>query len=85
MKRRPGQDDRITTSVDITGYVDVRRDALLQHATQVDPSSSFWFGLPPEVDRTVHPFDDYILAKSLVDTELPEDDLFVGVRDLARK
>ncbi|MDQ3571207.1 MAG: mycothiol conjugate amidase Mca [Actinomycetota bacterium] len=77
---RPSQDDRVTTSVDISGYGDVRRQALLAHATQIDPDSPFWFGLPPEVARTVHPFDEYVLARSLVDTDLPEDDLFAGVR-----
>jgi mycothiol S-conjugate amidase len=30
--------------------------------------------------KTIHPQDDYILARSLVDTDLPEDDLFAGVR-----
>jgi hypothetical protein len=34
----------------------------LAHATQVDPTSPFWFGLPPEVMRTIHPHDDYQLA-----------------------
>src|SRR5437588_392931 len=84
MKDWPNQDDRTTTSVDIADYDDVRRNALLAHETQVDPNSGFWFSLPPEVARTVHPYDDYILAESLVDTELPEDDLFAGVRDLVR-
>ena len=55
-----------TTAVDISDYADVRREALLAHATQVDPTSPFWFGLPPEVARTVHPVDEYILARSLV-------------------
>ncbi|HVE47561.1 MAG TPA: mycothiol conjugate amidase Mca [Acidimicrobiales bacterium] len=77
---RPSRDDRITTRIDITGYADVRRDALLAHATQIDPDSPFWFGLPPEVAREVHPYDEYELARSLVDTELPEEDLFAGVR-----
>ena len=27
------------------------------------------------------PFDEYVLARSLVPTELPEDDLFAGVPD----
>jgi len=35
--------DNITTSVDLTGYEDIRREALLAHATQVDPTSKFWF------------------------------------------
>jgi mycothiol S-conjugate amidase len=80
---RPSQDDRITTRIDISGYGDVRRQALLAHATQIDPDSPFWFGLPPEVARTVHPYDDYVLARSEVQTELPEEDLFAGVRQLA--
>lgn len=76
---RPSRDDRITTRIDITGHADVRRDALLAHATQIDPDSPFWFGLPPEVAREVHPYDEYELARSLVGTELPEEDLFAGV------
>ena len=81
--QRPSRDDRITTTIDISEYADVRRDALLAHATQIDPDSPFWFGLPPEVARTIHPFDEYELARSLVDTELPEDDLFAGIRQRA--
>jgi mycothiol S-conjugate amidase len=77
---RPSQDDRITTSIALDGYAHVRREALLAHATQIDPTSPFWFGLPPEVEQTVHPFDDYVLARSRVDTSPPEDDLFAGVR-----
>jgi len=78
--KRPSQDDQITTSIDIADWYDVRLDSLLAHATQVDPTSPFWFGLPREVSRTVHPFDDYVLARSRVDTELPESDLFAGLR-----
>ncbi len=78
---RPSQDHRITTKVDVGDWYQVRIDALLAHATQVDPNSPFWFALPPEIARTVYPYDDYLLARSLVDTELPEDDLFAGVRE----
>jgi mycothiol S-conjugate amidase len=77
---RPHDDERITTSIDLTGFEDIRRLALLAHATQVDPTSKFWFGLPPEVLRTIHPYDDYVLAASRVETELPESDLFAGFR-----
>ncbi len=73
------QDDRFTTQVDITDFYEVREKALLAHATQVDPTSPFWFGLPTDVTRDLHPYDDYILARSLVDTDLPETDLFAGV------
>ncbi len=81
---RPSQDERVTTRIDISGYGDVRREALLAHATQIDPQSPFWFGLPAEVARTVHPYDDYVLARSMVETTLPEDDLFAGVRQVVR-
>jgi mycothiol S-conjugate amidase len=76
---RPDQDDRVTTSIDIEPWFDVRLEALLAHATQVDPDSAFWFGLPREIARSVHPFEDYILAFSRVATEVPETDLFAGI------
>jgi mycothiol S-conjugate amidase len=80
---RPDTDHEITTSIDITGYAHVRLDALLAHATQIDPNSPFWFGLPREVAVEVHPLDDYIRSFSLVDAPTPEDDLFAGVREQA--
>ena len=79
--KRPSQEERLTTSVSLNGFEDVRREALLAHRTQIDPNSRFWFGIPPEVQREIHPYDDYILAKSLVEAELPEDDLFAGIRE----
>ena len=77
---RPSQDDRITTRIDTSDVADVRRRALLAHATQVDPTSKFWFGLPPDVADLVYPFDDYILARGPGAGDGPEDDLFAGVR-----
>src|SRR5216683_1070580 len=76
---RPSQEDRTTTRIDISGYTAARDEALLAHATQVDPTSKFWFGLPPEVARTVYPYEEYVLARSSVPAPVPEDDLFVGV------
>ncbi|HVC15036.1 MAG TPA: mycothiol conjugate amidase Mca [Acidimicrobiales bacterium] len=63
---RMTREEPVTTSIDLTGFTDVRSDALRAHATQVDPTSPFWFGLPPEVLRTIYPFDDYFLARSRV-------------------
>jgi mycothiol S-conjugate amidase len=77
--QRPSQDDKITTQVGIEGFEAVRYDALLAHATQVDPNSPFWFGLPREEAIKVHPYDDYVRARSLVDAPTPEDDLFAGL------
>ena len=73
-----------TTRVDLEGFEEVATKALLAHATQVDPSSPFWFGLPPEVERALHPYDDYVLARSTVAVSLPEDDLFAGLRQVRR-
>jgi mycothiol S-conjugate amidase len=80
---RPWQDHRITTAIDIAGYNNVRLDALLAHATQIDPESPFWFGLPREVSEAIHPYDDYILAESTIEVPDPEDDLFAGLREQA--
>lgn len=55
-------EETVTASIDISPFADVRSEALRAHATQVDPNSRFWFGLPPEVMRTIHPHDDYRLA-----------------------
>jgi len=76
---RPNHDHRITTRLDVSRHDEVRRAALLAHATQIDPGSPFWFGLPPE--EVAYGYDDYILARSLVDTPTPEHDLFAGVGD----
>ena len=80
---RAGMDERITTKIDISEFHDVRRAALIAHATQIDPNSPFWFGLPPDV--VAYPYDDYVLARSLVEAPAPEDDLFAGLRDPVRR
>jgi mycothiol S-conjugate amidase len=70
----------ITTRVRCEDYFPIRDRALLAHATQVDPNGS-WFSVPLEVQREAWPTEDYHLARSLVDTDVPEDDLFAGVRE----
>jgi mycothiol S-conjugate amidase len=70
----------ITTRIEAADYFEIRDQALLAHATQIDPNGS-WFACPLDVQRAVWPTEDYHLARSLVDTELPEDDLFAGVRE----
>ena len=70
----------ITTKVKAADYFEIRDDALRAHATQIDPNSS-WFACPRDVERAAWPTEDYHLARSLVDTELPEDDLFAGIQE----
>jgi mycothiol S-conjugate amidase len=82
-RKRTERGDRpleITTRVTAADYFAVRDDALRAHATQIDPDSS-WFACPRDVERAAWPTEDYHLARSLVDTELPEDDLFAGIRE----
>ncbi len=76
-------DDRFTTYVDVGDYLSHRRAALLAHRTQVDPEG-FWMRLPDDVVRKVFPWEEFALAKTLVETGVPEgeaeDDLFAGLR-----
>ncbi len=82
--KEKGQEERreleITTRVPCGDYFEIRDQALKAHATQIDPDG-FWFRCPLDVQRAVWPTEDYHLARSVVDSELPEDDLFAGVRE----
>jgi mycothiol S-conjugate amidase len=73
----------MTTRIDVGDFLDERRAALLAHRTQVDPAG-FWMRLPEEVVREVFPWEEYFLARSLVDSTTAdgayEDDLFSGLR-----
>ena len=77
------KDHRYTTFVDVGDFLHHRRSALLAHATQVDPEG-FWMRLPDDVIREVFPWEEFTLARTLVDTGVPEgeleDDLFAGLR-----
>lgn len=83
---RPDQDHRITTRVDVGGFLWARSGALRAHATQVDPDEAWWFGLDDDQLAGVFPWEEWILARSLVGSpsegEL-ETDLFAGVRNSA--
>lgn len=77
---RPSHDHLITTQVDVREHYAARSGALKAHATQIDPTSPFWFGLPDEVVAGLYPWEDYQLADSRIPTDLPETDLFAGLR-----
>jgi mycothiol S-conjugate amidase len=72
--------ERVTTQVQCSEYFPVRDAALRAHATQIDPASR-WFAVPQAVQAELWPTEEYELARCLVDTTLPEDDLFSGVRE----
>ena len=91
--KRPSHDHRITTRIDVRHHYGARCEALRAHATQIDPTSAFWFGLPDAEAADAYPWDDFILARHhLPDGALPipattdegvlaawEDDLFAAV------
>ena len=83
-RAQEGQSDwrehEITTQVPCGDYFTIRDEALKAHATQVDPNG-FWFRCPIEVQQAAWPTEDYHLARSVVDSDLPEDDLFAGIRE----
>lgn len=78
-KPDPAHDDRITTRVPCADYFGVRDQALIAHATQIDPDGP-WFSVPLQVAREAWPTEDYELVTSHVESPLPEDDLFAGIR-----
>ena len=69
---------RVTTRVQCADWFPVRDEALRAHATQIDPTSR-WFHVPEDLQREVWPTEDYELVRSLVESPLPEDDLFAGI------
>ncbi len=77
-KIEPDWDARITTRVPCGEYFGVRDQALMAHATQIDPDG-WWFSVPREVQQEAWPTEDFELVTSHVPTELPEDDLFAGI------
>jgi mycothiol S-conjugate amidase len=75
--------DPTTTRIDVGEFMDVGRAALLAHKTQVS-ADAFWFKVPVEIARDLHPWEDFVLARSLVESSVTdgefETDLFAGVR-----
>jgi len=74
----PAAPERTTTSVEVGDFLTQRTQALIAHATQIDPAG-MWFTVPDEVVRRAYPYEDFILAWSKVDTGLPERTLFAGL------
>jgi len=76
---KPEDAGRLTTRIRCGEYFGTRDAALIAHATQVDPNGR-WFHVPLELQQRVWPTEDFQLARSHVSADLPEDDLFAGLR-----
>jgi mycothiol S-conjugate amidase len=68
----------ITTRVECADYFELRDQALLAHATQVDPDGS-WFKVPLQMQKDILPTEDFEAALSYVPIEPEESDLFAGL------
>jgi mycothiol S-conjugate amidase len=77
MAERAGDDDLVTTRIDVSATIGVGRAALLAHETQVDPSSPFWFALSPEELASIYPYEEYHLVDAPIGYQ--ETDLFQGI------
>lgn len=72
-------DHEVTTHIPVGDYLEKRDAALRAHRTQVEPEG-FFFATPNDFLRRVWPYDDFVLAHSRVETQIPEYDLFAGLR-----
>jgi mycothiol S-conjugate amidase len=70
---------RVTTRVHAADYFPIRDQALLAHATQIDPNG-MWFAVPLAMQQELWPTEDFELAWSAIEIDTPEDDLFAGLR-----
>ena len=68
-----------TTQIECGEFFEARDEALRSHRTQVDPEG-FFFAVSPKMQREVWPWEDYSLIESRVPAQLPETDLFAGIR-----
>ena len=74
-----------TTLIDVGDFLDARRRALAAHRTQIDPESH-WMRVSDDLLRETFPWEEYVLARSLVPglpvptPHAPEHDLFAGLR-----
>ncbi|BCK53338.1 mycothiol conjugate amidase Mca [Nocardia wallacei] len=71
---------RVTTQIECGKYFPQRDDALRAHATQIDPNGAF-FAIPMEMQQRLWPTEEFELARTRVRTEIPETDLFAGIRE----
>jgi len=75
--------DTVTTLIDVGDFLAVRRASLLAHRTQIDPEGA-WMRISDDALREAFPWDEYELARSLVENGVAEGeierDLFAGIR-----
>jgi LmbE family N-acetylglucosaminyl deacetylase len=78
LRRMDEHEARISTTVDIRPWMDLKNKALRTHASQIEES---WFAkIPPEVAVRVFGDETFIRAMDRTGAPVPETDLFAGLR-----
>lgn len=67
-----------TTRIPCADCFDVRDQALRSHVSQVEPTG-FFFAVDNDLQREIWPYEDYVLAATRVDSELPEYSFSKGI------
>ncbi|HSF85023.1 MAG TPA: mycothiol conjugate amidase Mca [Acidimicrobiia bacterium] len=71
-------DGKDLVHVNVAEWLEVGRDALRAHRTQVDPDG-FWFKLPLEMVADVYPYEDFEVLCERVPMKVDSGDLFTGL------
>src|SRR5579884_401995 len=74
-------DSEITTCIDISKYVHLKREALKCHRSQT--YGSRWWKMPDDIMREFYSHETFVRVRCLVDAPDKETDLFAGLRDQA--
>ncbi len=74
-------DAEITTRIDVSDYLQMKRQALQCHRSQT--YGGRWWKLPDDILREFYNEESFIRVRSLVDAPAPETDLFAGLRQEA--
>lgn len=77
IKKMEEQEARITTTIDVAGYVERKLVALRAHASQIH--NFFWNQLPTEALTGVFGEEAFIRVHDATGTPTPENDLFAGL------
>jgi LmbE family N-acetylglucosaminyl deacetylase len=82
MREQMAKDEqRITSTIDIHDVLQLKRDALLAHASQIADS---WFSkIPPDIAAQVFGRESFIRVIDRTGAPVPETDLFAGLRSPA--
>ncbi len=71
-------DEEITTIVDVTAFIDRKRQAFAAHVSQNDPDSPFQ-SAAGQIFELAFGREAYVLARGMLGEERPERDVFAGI------